>query len=133
MTFENGKDQQDPSSTAEPGTDAGDDGAGDLSGVLGSQDTSFVSGAEKKPINTSTLVMAGFLLACGVGTYVMYTRNAPAKTVPTPEAAAAQTTINQFLSEDQANVGKMKDLLVNTQAAVEQFRNSPGKAQVPVE
>jgi hypothetical protein len=108
-------------------------GGEDLSGVLGTPETSFVSGEGKKPLNTSTLIMAGFLLACGVGTYVMYTRNANANNTPTAEAAAAQTTISQFLSDDAGNVNKMKDLLENTQAAVEQFRASPGKKQIPVD
>ena len=49
-----------------------------------------------------------------------------------PAFPAAQTTINQFLSDDAGNVTKMKDLLENTQQAVEQFRASPGKKQIPV-
>jgi hypothetical protein len=133
MTFENGQEQDQEQSAAS--SDAGADGAGgadDLAGVLGGQDATFVTG-EKKPLNTGTLVMAGFLVACGIGTYVMYTRNAAANAKPSAESAAAQTTITQFLNEDQANVSKMKDLLQNTQVAVEQFKNSPGKAQVPVE
>ena len=77
--------------------------------------------------------MAGFLLACGVGTYFMYNRNAKANDPPTAEAAAAQTTITQFLSDDKDNVNKMKDLLENTGKAVEQFRASPGKKQVPLD
>src|SRR5688500_16802991 len=111
----------------------GGGGGEDLSGVLGTPETSFISGETKKPLNTSTLIMAGFLLACGVGTYVMYTRNANANNTPTAEAAAAQTTITQFLSDDAGNVDKMKDLLENTQQAVEQFRASPGKKQIPVD
>jgi hypothetical protein len=63
----------------------------------------------------------------------MYNRNATANTAPTPESAAAQSTITQFLSDDKANVNKMKDLLENTEKAVEQFRNAPGKAQIPIE
>lgn len=118
---------QDTGMSAE-GTGPGDD----LSGVLGAQDTTFVS-SEKKPLNTGTLVMAGFILAAGLGTYVMYTRSAPANTAPTPEAAAAQTTITAFLSNDKANATKMRDLLINTEKAVEQFRASPGKKQIPVE
>lgn len=115
------------------GGDAGGDGS-DLSGVLGGgEGGGFITGGEKKPLNTGTLVMAGFLLACGVGTYVMYTRNAPAKTAPSADSAAAQTTITQFLSDDKQNVSKMKDLLQNTEKAVEQFRAAPSKTQVPLE
>src|SRR5215467_6556853 len=89
--------EQDSTTTADgTGIDSAD--GSDLNGVLGGGgDGGFVS-EEKKPLNTGTLVMAGFLLACGVGTYVMYTRSAPASTAPTADAAAAQTTITQFLS-----------------------------------
>ena len=134
MTFENGQDQQDQSGASDATSDGSetDGGAGDLGGVLGAPDSTFVTG-EKKPLNTGTLVMAGFLVACAIGTYVMYTRNATANTKPSAESAAALTTIDQFLKEDQANVTQMKDLLQNTAVAVEQFRASPGKAQVPID
>ena len=133
MTFQDAQDQQDQSGATD-GTAEGSEsgGAEDLSGVLGAQDSTFVTG-EKKPLNTGTLIMAGFLVACGIGTYVMYTRNATANIKPTAEAAAAQATITQFLKEDETNVTQMKELLQNTAAAVEQFRASPGKAQVPVD
>ena len=135
MTFQDAQDQQDQSGATDgtaDGSDAGDGGAGELSGVLGAQDSTFVTG-EKKPLNTGTLIMAGFLVACSVGTYVMYSRNATANIKPSAETAAAVTTIDTFLKEDEANVSQMKDLLQNTAAAVEQFRASPGKAQVPIE
>jgi hypothetical protein len=124
--------EQDSTLSADDGIGDGTDG-NDLSGVLGSGDGGGFVSEEKKPLNTGTLVMAGFLLACGVGTYVMYTRNAPAKTVPNSDTAAAQTTITQFLSDDKQNVSKMKDLLQNTERAVEQFRAAPAKTQVPLE
>ena len=130
MAFENESEMQDQSAAGEASSGSGSD---DLSGVLGGADSSFVSGETKKPLSTGTLIMAGFLLACGVGTYVMYTRSAPANTPLNAEAAAAQTTITQFLSDDKENVSRMKDLLHNTEKAVEQFRASPGKKQVPVE
>jgi len=107
-------------------------GAGDLGDVLGNgDDAAFVSGEEKKSISTGTIIMAGLLLACGAGTYFMYNRSAPAAAAPNAEAAAAQTTIKEFLA-DGTNANKMKDLLENTDKAVEQFRASPGKKQVPV-
>ncbi len=125
MTMENNQNNQDPGAEADTGAD-------DLNGVLGEQDATFVT-EQKKSFSTGTLVMAGLLLLCGVGTYLMYTRNASGKAAPSAEAAAAQTTITQFLSDDKANVNKMKDLLENTEKAVAQFKASPGKAQVPVE
>jgi hypothetical protein len=131
MAFENESEQQQQQQGEGADQSAGN-GAEDLNGVLGAADATFVTG-EKKPFSSGTLIMAGFLLACGAGTYVMYTRSAPANTPPSAEAAAAQTTISQFLSDDQGNVSKMKDLLHNTEKAVEQFRTMPGKAQVPVE
>src|SRR5215218_10462964 len=130
MSMEHDQDQQD-----QAGTDAAAEGAagggGDLNDVLGTQEANFVSG-EKKPLSTATVIMAGFLLACGAGTYFMYNRSAKAGAQPNAETAAAQTTITQFLSDDKENVNKMKELLENTGNAVEQFKASPGKKQVPL-
>jgi hypothetical protein len=125
MAFENEQDQQGTAGDTDTGSE-------ELADALGEQDGTFVT-EQKKSLSTGTLVMAGLLLACGVGTYVMYTRSAASKAAPTAESSAAQTTITQFLSDDKANVNKMKDLLDNTEKAVAQFRASPGKAQVPVE
>ena len=134
MALEHDETSQDQDSTAgDDGTSLGDDGGTDLSGVLGGGEGGGFVSDEKKPLNTGTLVMAGFLLACGVGTYVMYTRSAPAKTAPSADTTAATSTINQFLSDDKQNVHNMKDLLQNTEKAVEQFRAAPAKTQVPLE
>jgi hypothetical protein len=137
MALENDETSQEQDSTASVGDDGAtggiDDGGGDLSGVLGSGDGGGFVSEEKKPLNTGTLIMAGFLLACGVGTYLMYTRNTQVKASPSADAAAAQSTITQFLSDDKQNVSKMKDLLQNTEKAVEQFRAAPAKTQVPLE
>src|SRR4051812_29339144 len=114
--------EQDSTASTDVTADAGggDDGS-DLSGALGSGgDAGFVS-AEKKPLNTGTLIMAASLRPCGAGTYLMYPRGAPAAAAPDKATAAAQTTITQFLSDDKQNVNKMKDLLQNTEKAVEQF------------
>ena len=117
------------------GGDAGGDGGdgSDLSGVLGGGEGGGFVSEEKKPLNTGTLVMAGFLLACGAGTYFMYNRSAKAGTQANAETSAAQQTITQFLSDDKENVNKMKELLDNTGNAVEQFKASPGKKQVPLD
>src|SRR5688572_5547705 len=115
MAFENESEQQ--QQQGDGADQSAGNGAEDLNGVLGAADATFVT-EEKKSFSTGTLIMAGFLLACGAGTYIMYTRSAPANTTPSAEAAAAQTTITQFLSDDQANVSKMKDLLHNTEKAV---------------
>ena len=134
MALEHDETSQDQDSTAgDDGTSLGDDGGTDLSGVLGGGEGGGFVSDEKKPLNTGTLVMAGFLLACGIGTYVMYTRSAPAKTTASADSVAATSTINQFLSDDKQNVNKMKDLLQNTEKAVEQFRAAPAKTQVPLE
>jgi hypothetical protein len=130
MAYDNESGQQDQggSQTEEGGLPGGED----LNGMLNAQDTTFVSD-EKKPLSKGTLVMAGILLACGAGTYVMYARSAPGANVPTAEAAAAQSTINQFLNKDAGNVAKMKDMLQDTEKVVQQFLSNPGKKQVPVE
>lgn len=136
MAYDNGsQEQQDAASqTDDSGADAGDPGAGgdDLNGMLNAQDGSFVTD-EKKPLSKGTVIMAGILLACGVGTYVMYTRSAALDGAPTPEAAAAQNTISQFLQNDAGNVTQMKNMLKDTEKVVQQFLTSPGKKQVPIE
>ena len=132
MSMEHDQDQQDQAGMSTDGSSDAGGGGGDLNDVLGSQEANFVTD-EKKPLSTATVIMAGFLLACGAGTYFMYNRSAKANTQPNAEAAAAQTTITQFLSDDKENVNKMKDLLENTGKAVEQFKASPGKKQVPLD
>src|SRR4051812_23273016 len=118
MALEHDESSQELDSTASADVSADGTGdGGDLSGVLGGGgEAGFVSGdAKKQPFNTGTLIMGGLLLACGVGTYVMYTRSAPAAVAPDKATVAAQTTITQFLSDDKQNVNKMKDLLQNTE------------------
>ena len=129
MAYDNETGQQDQG--GQPTDEGALAGGEDLNGMLNSQDTTFVTD-EKKPLSKGTLVMAGILLACGAGTYVMYTRSAPSA-APTAEAAAAQSTINQFLNKDAGNVAKMKDMLQDTEKVVQQFLTNPGKKQVPVE
>lgn len=128
MAFDNDQEQQGDGASGDEAAVAGGE---DLNGMLNAQDSTFVT-EEKKPLSKGTLVMAGILLACGAGTYVMYTRSAPSA-APTAEAAQAQTTINQFLSQDAGDVTKMKDMLKDTQKVVQQFIASPGKKQVPIE
>ncbi len=131
MAHDNDLEQQDLGTSSD--SNAGGDSTGDdLNGMLNAQDSTFVTD-EKKPLSKGTLVMAGILLACGAGTYVMYTRSAPSTAAPTAEAAAAQTTITQFLTNDAGNVTKMKDMLQDTEKVVQQFLTSPGKKQVPIE
>ena len=135
MSMEHDQDQQDQAGMSTDGSSdagGGGGGGGDLNDVLGNQEANFVTD-EKKPLSTATVIMAGFLLACGAGTYFMYNRSAKAGTQPNAEATAAKTTITQFLSDDKENVNKMKDLLENTGKAVEQFKASPGKKQVPLD
>jgi preprotein translocase subunit SecG len=136
MAYENvehGQQGSDASADAGVGDALGgiDSTGADLTGMLNGQEGAFVSD-EKKPLSKGTLVMAGILLACGVGTYAMYTRSAAVDGAPTPEAAAAQSTINQFLQGDAGEVTKMKDMLKDTEKVVQQFLTSPGKKQVPV-
>ena len=131
-----GQEQQDGAAAAGQADGGGGelDGGGDeLNGMLNAQDGGGFVTDEKKPLSKGTVIMAGILLACGVGTYVMYTRSATGGAAPTAEAAAAQTTINQFLKNDAGNVKKMKDMLQDTEKVVQQFLDSPGKKQVPVE
>ena len=127
MAHDNDQEQQGQGASEDAGGFSGGD---DLNGMLNAQDSTFVTD-EKKPLSKGTLVMAGILLACGAGTYVMYTRSAPGAG-PTPESAQAQATIGEFLSQDAGDVTKMKNMLNDTGKVVEQFIASPGKKQVPI-
>jgi hypothetical protein len=136
MALENDEsqlEQQGESAPADASAGGGDAAGDDLTGALAEQEGAFVGETKKSSsLGVGTLIMGGFLLACGAGTYLMYTRHSNANVAPTPEAAAAQTTITQFLSDDKSSANRVQDLLQNTEKAVEQFRASPGKVQIPV-
>ena len=115
--------------------DAGGGGgdAGDLSSALAQGDGGgFVTEAKKAAFGRGTIVMAGVALACAGAMGFMWMRSGRAAAAPTPDSAAANTTISQFLSADQDNVKQMRDLLGGTDKVVEQFASYPEKTQVPV-
>jgi hypothetical protein len=108
-------------------------GAEDLSAALTEGDTSFVSSEKRQPISTGTLVVGGLIAAAAAMTYFMHLRSGPSKAVANPATANADATITQFLSNDTQNAEKMRQLLKDTEKAVQQFQQQPAKTQVPLE
>ncbi|MGH7215013.1 MAG: general secretion pathway protein GspB [Tepidisphaeraceae bacterium] len=107
-------------------------GAGDLASALAPGDEGFVV-EEKKSVNTGTLVMLGLIVAGVAGTYLMMMRAGPkSASAGSPDAAAANKTITQFLQDGQENRKMMENMLKSTEKVVEQFTNYPSMAQVPL-
>jgi hypothetical protein len=112
--------------------ESGETGTDLQSALAGDGDTGFVVETPKK-VSQGTIVLAGVLLACGGGTYLMHLHSGPKEKPPAPETVAATTTINQYLSSGGDNVKQMKELLQSTEKVVQQFLAYPGKAQIPIE
>lgn len=110
----------------------GQDVAGDLNAALADAETKFVT-EEKKQISAGTIVVGGLLVACTAATWFMYVRNSPTAAAANPATAAADATITQFLTDDTQNVARMKQLLEDTDKAVQQFQNDQTKAQIPID
>jgi len=111
---------------------AGQGEGAELSEVLEGGEENFVA-EETKPGNRNTIVLFGIIIAALGGYYLMYVRAGPQTArAATPEAAAADKTIQGFLSSGNANIKLMQEMLRNTQKVVEQFRSYPSMTQVPL-
>jgi hypothetical protein len=107
--------------------------ASDLTDALsGGDETTFITGEEKKPVNRTSMLLFGVLMIGAAGYYFMHARTGPATAVAaTAEAEEADKTINQFLSAGDENIRVMRQLRQTTDKVVAQFRNSE-VPQVPV-
>lgn len=115
--------------------DRTDEQSQDLNEVLSSGDDGFITSGDEssQPMSKGTLVIFGLVLAAGALVYLMYLKTGPSSAdAATPEAAAADATINQFLSAGSTNIKLMEDMLRNTERVVEQFRSYPSMKQVPL-
>jgi hypothetical protein len=109
-------------------------GADDLNATLGESETEFVVGDEKKqPLSAGTLVVGGLIAVAGLATYFMSVRNGPKAVSANPSTASANATITQFLSNDSQNAERMRQLLKDTEKAVQQFKQQPAKTQIPLD
>jgi hypothetical protein len=93
-------------------------------------EANFVAGDTKPAVSRQTILVAGMLLACAAGAYVLKLRSGPA-TASAADTTAA-TTINEFLSNGEEHVQLMKQMLQNTEKVVQRFRSYPTKTQVPL-
>src|SRR3954468_11396337 len=87
---------------------------------------------EKKPVNRSTLVVFGIIIAGLAGYYFMYLRTGPATAQASAEVAAAEQTIQQFLTDGE-RIKSMERMLRSTEKVVEQFKSYPSVTQIPLE
>jgi hypothetical protein len=105
----------------------------DLSAALGEAETTFVTSERTQQVSTGTLVVGGLIVAAAAVTYFMHLRTGPATAAAAnPAAAGADATITQFLSSDTQNTERMRQLLKDTDKAVQQFKQQPAKTQVPL-
>lgn len=111
----------------------GDDAQSLTDALSDGGDETFVVGEQRKPVNkTSLLVFGAMVLGLG-GYYMMYVRSGPASAEgATAEAAAADQTINQFLSSGEENLKVMRQLRQTTDKVVAQFKDSR-VPQVPID
>src|SRR4051812_33978796 len=90
--------QDDNQETENNMTPQGD--AGMTDGMSEGGEEGFIA-EEKKPVNRSTLVVFGIIIAGLAGYYFMYVRTGPATAQASAEVAAADQTIQQFLTDGE--------------------------------
>ncbi len=76
-----------------------------------------------------TLVVGGLILAAVGGLALMHLRTGPA----TANASDATKAVNTFLGDGKKNLATMQRALSDTDKLVEDFKNYPAAAQVPLE
>jgi hypothetical protein len=87
---------------------------------------------QRRPVNTSALLLFGLLAAVGGSTYLMCLR-AGSQTIQTdPSVAAAATTINSFLRGGAQDQHQMAVMLRDTEKVVSQFGSYPSAHQIPL-
>ena len=124
MTNMNYNDGTDPIADGVPEVPGGEE-SGDGMGDAGA----FMSGEEKKPgAGKGVLVLLGLVLVGGGGYF--YMKQGPAAA----DAATAQgpDTVTRFLSDGDAHVKMMKQMLNNSEKVVQRFRQYPTDTQIPL-
>jgi len=111
--------------------DDGSEAQDTLDALNQSNEMSFVSGEEKKPMNRTSLVLFVIIALGGGGLYLMHLKSGPSA-ANAANAAAANQTINQFLSGGQSNIKIMETMIKDTEKVVQQFNNYPSVKQVPL-
>jgi hypothetical protein len=87
----------------------------------------------KRKFTRSTAVLAGLVAAAVGGLWLMHARSGPTTAQAAAESIAAEQTINTFLGDGKKNVANMQIMLSNTEKVVDQFKQFPAAAQVPLE
>ncbi len=84
----------------------------------------------RRKFSTGTLVLGGLILAAFGGLALMHFRAGPATAQASTEASK---TITSFLGDGKKNLATMQQVLSDTDKLVEDFKNFPAAAQVPLE
>ncbi|HEX8521872.1 MAG TPA: hypothetical protein VF669_06410 [Tepidisphaeraceae bacterium] len=105
----------------------------DLSNALGTAETEFVTGEEKKSQSTQYMLLGGLLLLAPAVLWYMSNRgpaSAAAATIDQPPAAAQ--TVHTFLDSGQDGIKAMRAMLTSTEKVVNEFLSYPSMTQVPL-
>ena len=87
---------------------------------------------EKKRRNWNTLFLVGLMLAVGAATYFMYkVAGGPTGVTPRAEVAAADTTINSFLSGGSQSIQSMVSNLHQAEAIKDRLYSYSATSQIP--
>jgi hypothetical protein len=92
----------------------------------------FVGQATKPTNNTLFVLLALVVLGAGAVLF-MRMKTGPKTAAASPEAATANATISQFLTDGNKNIDAMRELLRNTEKVVQQFLDYPSTNQVKLE
>jgi hypothetical protein len=84
----------------------------------------------KRKLSRGTIMLGGLILAAFGGLALMHFRTGPATAQASTEAAK---TINTFLGDGKKNLATMQQVLSDTDKLVDDFKNFPAAAQVPLE
>jgi len=120
--------------STDPQDNANEQNGEDLSSVLTTGDSDFVTAEEPKPaVNQGLLYLLLLVVIGGGGTYLMYKRQGPSTaSAASVQTAQAQQTINNFLTTGPSGIKMMKEMLQDTEKIVQQFLEYPSVPQVPL-
>jgi len=121
MSWDNDQTSEETTSSTSETTES--DGGGEF-------DPAFVAGGSKSGQN-KVFVLGGLAVVAAAVIWFMFFRSGPqsAQAGTSPNDGGSQ--IKEFL--DSGNINMMKQTLKETEKIVKQFRNSPGKTQVPLD
>lgn len=119
MSYDETQDQQPAEHHEITGEPSPDDGGLEF-------DPAYVAGSGK-PVNRQAVVLGGLLVVGAAAIWFVYFHKGPA-----PAAAAPDERYNEVANFDAGKINLMKQTLKDTEKVVQQFRNYPGRTQIPL-